>query len=77
MAIFPKLDFIVRHDVAYVIVLPVYRKEENPVVPSTVAYRHMRSWQRLGAKLSGQRNLIIGVASTLRRQDAFCQRQGG
>jgi len=39
-----KLDFIVRHEVAYVIVSPVYRKEEKPVVPSTVAYRHMRSW---------------------------------
>lgn len=26
----------------------------KPVVPSTVAYRHMLNWQRFGVKLSGQ-----------------------
>jgi len=34
----------VRHEVAYVIVSPVYRKEEKPAVSSAVAYRRMRSW---------------------------------
>jgi len=34
----------------------------KPVVPSAVAYRHMRGWQRPGMKLSGQSNLSsVGI----------------
>ena len=39
----------------------VRRKEVNlsePGVPSPVAYRHMRRWQRRGVKLPGQSNLV-------------------
>jgi hypothetical protein len=55
----------VRHEVAYVIVSSVCRKEEKPAVSSAVAYRRMRSWQRLGVKPPGQRNLLERAASAL------------
>jgi len=41
---FVNLSSGVRHEIAYVIVSPVYRKEEKPAVSSAVAYRRMRSW---------------------------------
>jgi hypothetical protein len=59
------MHFAVRREVVYVIVSPVCRKEEKPVVPSTVANRRMRSWQRLGVKPPGQCNLLTRAASVL------------
>ena len=50
----------------------VRRKEVNlsePGVPSPVAYRHMRRWQRRGVKLPGQSNLARKSAANCRETE--------
>ena len=47
----------------------------HPVVLSTVAYRHMRVWQRMGVKLPGQRTSLIDAGIV--RGQRHCQHQSG
>src|SRR5436190_16956196 len=67
----------VRHEGVAETVLLFWKEVTTPAVLPAVCYRGVLPWQRGGAKLSGQRILILrdGGESVSRRRD--CQHQGG